>query len=123
MSIGQIVWSSDSKTIYFDSGNEVNNSIYSIDVESQEVTTLYEPHVNSSLVLATDNSKIYFKQQRNDLPYEIFSIGLDGENFSQITSVNKELLSEIEFGEFGTFWSEGAEGAQVQSDNCNAAIF
>ena len=115
MSIGQIVWASDSKTIYFDSGNEVNNTIYSIDVENQDVTTLYEPHVNSSLVLATDNSKIYFKQQRNDQPYEIFSIELDGENFSQITSVNKELLSEIEFGEFDTFWSEGAEGAQVQS--------
>lgn len=115
LSIGKIVWADDSKSIYFDSANKVYNSVYRIDIESKELGLIYEPHSNANITLSSDGSKLFFKQQRNNLPYEIFSIDTDGSNFQQITYVNKEVLSNIEFGEMETFWSEGAEGAQVQS--------
>ncbi|MCZ7601949.1 MAG: S9 family peptidase [Melioribacteraceae bacterium] len=115
ISFGQIVWSKDSKQIYFDASNEVNNSIYSIDIATGNVSSIYEKHVNSNLVLTNTGETIYFKQQRNNQPHEIFSINKDGSNLEKITSANAELLSQIEFGEFNTFWSEGAEGAKVQS--------
>jgi len=115
LSVGKIVWADDSKSIYFDSANKVYNSIYQIDIEAKELKLIYEPHSNSNITLSSSGSKLFFKQQRNNLPHEIFSIDTDGSNFKQITYVNKEVLSSIEFGEMGTFWSEGAEGAQVQS--------
>lgn len=115
MTIGQIVWADDSKLIYFDSQNEINSSLYQIDIETKELKVIYKPHVNSDLVLSPNGNKLYFKQQRTTLPYEIFSINTDGSGVEQLTFVNKELLSEIEFGQMETFWSEGAEGAKVQS--------
>lgn len=115
LSIGKIVWAKDSKSIYFDSANKVYNSIYRIDIEEKELELVYEPHSNANITLSHNVSKLFFKQQRNNLPHEIFSIDTDGSNFQQITYVNKEVLSNIEFGEMGTFWSEGAEGVQVQS--------
>lgn len=115
LSIGKIVWANDSKSIYFDSANKVYNSIYRIDIETKELELINESHSNSSITLSYNGSKLFFKQQRNNLPYEIFSTDADGSNFQQITYVNNEVLSYIEFGEMETFWSEGAEGAQVQS--------
>lgn len=115
LSIGKIVWADDSKSVYFDSANKVYNSVYRIDIESKELELIYEPHSNSNITLSSNGSKLFFKQQRNNLPYEIFSIGTGGSNFQQISYVNNEVLSNLEFGEMETFWSEGAEGAQVQS--------
>jgi dipeptidyl aminopeptidase/acylaminoacyl peptidase len=115
ISIGDIVWANDSKSIYFDSGNQINVSLYNIDIETGENNLIYEPHVNAGLTLSPDGSKLFFKQQRTTLPYEIFSISTDGSDLKQLTYVNNELLSKIEFGEMSTFWSKGAEGADVQS--------
>jgi len=115
LSIGKIVWTDDSKSIYFDSANKVYNSIYRIDIEAKKLELIYEPHINSSITLSSNGSKLFFKQQRNNLPYEIFSTDTDGSNFQQITYVNNEVLSNLEFGEMETFWSEGAEATQVQS--------
>ncbi len=115
MSIGDIVWANDSKSIYFDSGNKINVSLYNINIESGKNNLIYEPHVNAGLTLSPDGSKLFFKQQRTTLPYEIFSISTDGSDLKQLTYVNNELLSKIEFGEMSTFWSKGAEGADVQS--------
>ncbi|KUG25094.1 alanyl dipeptidyl peptidase [hydrocarbon metagenome] len=115
LSIGKIVWADDSKSVYFDSANKVYNSVYRIDIESKELELIYEPHSNSNITLSSNGSKLFFKQQRNNLPYEIFSIGTGGSNFQQISYVNNEVLSNLEFGEMETFWSEGAEGVQVQS--------
>jgi len=115
MSIGDIVWSNDSKYVYFDSANEIYVSLYSIDIETGECNLVYEPHVNSGLTLSSDESKLFFKQQRTNLPYEIFSVNIDGSDVKQLTHLNKEILSKIEFGNMDTFWSDGAEGAKVQS--------
>ena len=114
-SIGQMVWSPDSKEIYFTSANEIYNSIYKINVETGKVNMILKEHVNGSLVLSPDGKTIYFKQQRSKLPYEIFSINSDGSNVKQITHLNSELLSKIEMISIETFWSKGAGGKEVQS--------
>jgi len=115
LSVGKIVWANDSKSIFFDAANTIYNSIYRIGIASKELKLVYEPHSNANISLSHNGSKLFFKQQRNNLPHEIFSNDTDGNNIQQITFVNKEVLSSLEFGEMETFWSEGAEGAQVQS--------
>lgn len=115
ISIGEVVWSKDSKTIFYNAANEIYESIYSIDISTGKNEIVLEERVNSSLQLSSDGNKIFFKQERNNLPHEIFSINTDGTGLKQITFVNKELLSKIEMNDIETFWSEGAEGAKVQS--------
>jgi dipeptidyl aminopeptidase/acylaminoacyl peptidase len=59
--------------------------------------------------------KIYFKNQSSTLPYELFEMENDGGSLKQLTYLNKELLANIEMNDIETFWSNGAEGAKVQS--------
>ncbi len=110
-----IVWSPDSKYIYFTAANKIYNSIFKVNVETKKFSTVLETRVNTGLTLSHDGKKLFFKQQRSTQPYEIFSISANGKNLKQITSVNAALLGKIEMNEIETFWSKGANGTPVQS--------
>jgi len=115
VSVGQLIWSADSKYIYFTAANGIYNSIYRMEVETNETELILKERVNSNLLMSADGEKIYFKQQRSNQPYEIFSMKADGSELTQVTSVNKELLANIEMNEIETFTCEGANGTPVQS--------
>lgn len=114
-SVGDLVWSPDSKEIYFDCANEIYNSVYKIDIVSGKITMLLKEHINDGLTISPDGKTLYFRQQRSTLPYEIFAMNNDGSNAHQLTFMNKDLLSKLEMNPAETFWSPGAAGAKVQS--------
>ncbi len=114
-SVGKIVWSPGSKSIYFDAGKEENVSLFKVDISNPKVELIYKDHKNSSLLVSADGKKLFFKQQRTHLPDEIFCTDSDGKNLKQITSINKELLDKIEMTEMETFWCKGADGKKIQS--------
>jgi dipeptidyl aminopeptidase/acylaminoacyl peptidase len=115
LTAGQIVWSPDSKYIFFEAPCQLNNSIYRINILNGDNILFLKEHVNNTLVLSKDGQTLYFKQQRSSLPFEIFKLDATSGGTEQLTYVNKELLSQITFNEIESFWSEGAEGAKVQS--------
>ena len=115
MSADELVWSKDSKIIYFTGANKIYNSIYRVDVDLKIISTLVESVVASSLELSSDGKTLYFMNQRSTLPHEIFAVNTDKTNFRKITNINGELLSKLQMNEIETFWCEGAEGTKVQS--------
>ncbi len=115
LTAGEIIWSPDSKFIYFDAPNEVNNSIYKINVATAKHEIIVKENGNTGLAISPDGQTLYFKKQKSTMPYEIFSASTNGGEAKQITSVNKDLLSELEMNPIEIFWSEGAKGAKVQS--------
>lgn len=115
ISVGQYIWSPNSETIYFTAANEINTSIYKIDIESEELEVVQEKRANSDITLSPNGEKLYFKQQRSSQPYEIFSKNVDGTGLKQLTHLNKKLLSSIEMNELESFWSFGADSTLIES--------
>ncbi len=116
LSVGEFIWSNDSKTIYFIAETEIYNSIYKIDVSSSEIKLVLKKNVNSHIQLSKDNKTLFFLKQKSTQPDEIFSLGTERKNSpKQITSLNKDILAKIEFEPLETFWCEGANGDSVQS--------
>lgn len=113
ISFGQTVWSDDSKSIYYTAANEIYNSIYKIDVETKENSLLIKEVDVRSLNIIKD--KLVFKNQKSTLPFEVFTSNTDGSEMEQITFMNKKLLANLEMNSIETFWSDGADGAKVQS--------
>jgi dipeptidyl aminopeptidase/acylaminoacyl peptidase len=113
MSAGEIIWSRNSDAIFFTSANEIFNSIYRIDIASGNLSEVVKETYSTDIVLSSDGS-IYQKKQTTTLPYEIFVTNTDGST-QQITNVNGEILARLEMNPAETFWSDGAEGAKVQS--------
>lgn len=115
LSAGELIWSKDSKSIYFTSANKIYNSIFKIDLNTGLVSTIIEAVVASSIKISEDGKTLFFKNQKSTLPNEIFAINTDKTNFRQLTNVNKELLANLEMNDVETFWCDGAEGTKVQS--------
>lgn len=115
LSAAQLIWSADSKNIYFTAENEVWSSVYNLEAASGNISMLLKEHVNSDIALSSDGKKIFFKQMRTNLPHEIFAMQNNGSGVKQLSSVNGALLSELEMNAIETFWAEGAGGTKVQS--------
>ena len=116
LSVSEIIWSNDSETIYFTAANEIYNSIYKVNIENPDTELFYKENINTKIKLSPDGKTLFFLKQRSNLPDEIFSISTDGKNtLKQITFLNKDVLSKLEFNPVETYWSEGAEGDMVQS--------
>lgn len=115
MSAAEIIWSPDSKNIYFTSANKVNQSVYSIDIATNKLTEVLANRINSGIAVRPDGKKLVFMQQRATFPNEIFSVDSNGKNLTQLTSVNKDLLERFSLNEIETFWSKGEDGTPVQS--------
>jgi dipeptidyl aminopeptidase/acylaminoacyl peptidase len=115
ISIGEFVWSGDSKYIYYIAANEIYESIYKIEIETGKNSLLNKEVTAAGLTIDANNDLLYFKNQRSTFPYEIFKMNTDGSNLQQVTFLNKDRLANIEMNEVETFWSSGAEGAEVQS--------
>lgn len=116
ISVDDFIWSPDSKQIYFNADNEIYKSIYKLDVESGNVSLFHKENYNTGISISKDGSTVYFLKQRSNMPAEIYSLSTDGKNtLNQITQVNKDILAKLETNSVETFWSDGAEGAKVQS--------
>lgn len=114
-SAGEMIWSNDSKAIYFTAANRVYNSIFKIDIETQLLSAIVENVTASSIKLSKDGSTLFFKNQKSTMPNEIFSIKTTKTDFKKITDVNGKLLAQLEMNDVETFWATGAEETQVQS--------
>lgn len=115
ISFGQLVWDHKSETIFFNSANEIYNSIYKFDIASKEVKMLKKEVVSGSMHLCSQSKYIFFANQKSTMPTEIFSMSAEGGKLNQLTFTNKERLANIKMNPLSTFWSEGANGAKVQS--------
>lgn len=114
-SVSEIVWSPDSRFIYFNASDEVSRTIFKLDLTARMPEAILKVGVNVNLNISPDGKTLYFRHQSATLPYEIFAVDRDGSNLKQITFMNKENLANLEMNPIETFWSEGAEGAKVQS--------
>ncbi|MDP4116927.1 MAG: S9 family peptidase [Bacteroidota bacterium] len=115
LSVGEIIWANDSRSIYFISETEIYNPVYKIDINSGKIEKVYSEQNNSQIKLSADGTVLYFLQQRANLPFEIFSYNLKEKKLNQVTQINAKLLAELEMNPAETFWSTGADGAKVQS--------
>ncbi len=114
-SIGEFIWSPNSKTIYFVSANEIYESIYKLDISTKNISIILKEGSNKNLKVSSDGKTIFFKRQKSTQPFEIFSMNTDGKNLKQITHLNSELLSQIEMNPLDTIWTKGAGDYRVQS--------
>ena len=116
LSVDDFIWSPNSQHIYFNADNEIYKSIYRLDIESGDIDLFHKENYNTSVSISQDGSTLYFLKQRSNMPAELYSLSTDGKNtLRQVTSVNKDVLANLETNSIETFWSDGAAGAKVQS--------
>ncbi len=115
LSAENLVWSPDSKTVYFIASFEVYNQVYGVDVASKKLSTLIKGHNIADLNLAANGTKFFFRKQASTMPFEVFSANLDGSGLMRITYVNQKITNQLWMNDIETFTVKGAGGTPVQS--------
>jgi dipeptidyl aminopeptidase/acylaminoacyl peptidase len=113
-SVNDVVWSPDSKSLFFNADDKGNVSIFKVTIPDNKITTIIDKGFNTSLQLTPDSKTIVITKESIKTPTEIFRIDTDGKNLKQITFINTEKVSQLEMNSLENFWFYGAEGTHVQ---------
>lgn len=113
LSVDEILWAEDSKSIYFTAEQEIHKTVFNVKAGGGEISPVIKGHNLDNLAIA--NGRFYFRKQATNLPFEIFTTDMKGGDAKQLTFVNKKKLDRILMNPVETFWSKGADGTPVQS--------
>jgi dipeptidyl aminopeptidase/acylaminoacyl peptidase len=96
-----ICFSADGKRIYATAGNVGQRSLFSIDLNSQAVSTLVRDGSVHAIGVAGD--RIVYSLSNMHSPAELYSIGADGRDPMPITRMNAEKVAAARMGEYEQF--------------------
>jgi dipeptidyl aminopeptidase/acylaminoacyl peptidase len=113
-SINDVVWSPDSKLLFFNADDKGNVSIFGVTIADRKITAILDKGFNTSLQLTPDGKTMVITKESIKMPTELFRIDTDGKNLKQITFINSEKVSQLEMNSLENFWFYGAEGTRVQ---------
>jgi dipeptidyl aminopeptidase/acylaminoacyl peptidase len=113
LSCQQWFWSEDIKTIYFLAEDRAMKSIFSIPAKGGNHKELFRGGTNNNASIA-GKDRLVFLHQSLDGPNEIYSLNLKKSEAKNLSKVNQELLSAVEFGNKEDVLYKGADGADVQ---------
>jgi dipeptidyl aminopeptidase/acylaminoacyl peptidase len=114
-SVDEIVWSPDSKHIYFTALNEAEQPVY--DVAAAPGSTprqIVKDSFNESISLSADGNSFAFLRSALIAPTEVFTSRSDGSAARQLSQHNAARLASIDLNPPESFWYEGAGGTRIQ---------
>ncbi|HEY6945774.1 MAG TPA: S9 family peptidase [Candidatus Acidoferrum sp.] len=115
-SADELVWSADSKTIYFTAENETQKPVYTMAARpGAEPKKILADTYNSAISFSRDGKTLAFERTSLTMPAEVFVAASDGSNPRQLTHHNDSILAALEMNPPETFWFGGAEGTKVQA--------
>jgi len=104
-SVGGIVWSADSKTIYTHADNVGQHSIFALDVATGKARTVVKDGSVSAVALA--GPRLLFGMHHLKSPVELYTALPTGAEVRQITGINTEKLKQTRMGEPEQFSFKG----------------
>jgi len=113
-SVDALAWAPDSRALYFTAGDEAYMSIFRVTLDGV-VARIIDKTWNGDVQVSPDGRTLVFLRQSMSSPAEIYRADADGRNVAALTAVNREVLSEIDFGAPESIVYQGSGGTPVQA--------
>jgi dipeptidyl aminopeptidase/acylaminoacyl peptidase len=113
-SVDEIVWSADSKRIYFTAENEGEKPLYEIAATAGSAPReILKETFNETLSVSADGGVFAFLRSSLTMPAEIFASHSDGSGAEQLSHHNAARLTPLDMNPPESFWFEGAGGTRI----------
>jgi dipeptidyl aminopeptidase/acylaminoacyl peptidase len=112
-SLNDVVWSPDSKHLYFNADDKGNESLFRMTVVSQKIELIAGTGYTHSIRVLPDGKSIVAAREMINHPVELYRIDADMKILTKLTGVNDERLSGIAMNPKEDFWFKGAGGTQI----------
>jgi dipeptidyl aminopeptidase/acylaminoacyl peptidase len=113
ISVNTLFWSEDNTSLYITYQEHGRISLGRIRLKNKKFEKILPGHYISSPCLSPDGKKLVFLKQALHHPTDVFTLDLKTKKMTQLTDMNKNLLSKLEMNPAEEFWFEGAEGKKV----------
>jgi dipeptidyl aminopeptidase/acylaminoacyl peptidase len=115
--VAQILWNTDSKSLYFTCKEEGYSSVYHVDLKGKFERITKEGY-NLDIQLTPKGDTLVFRRGFNHLPYDVYALKLKKKKgkpypIKQLTHANREFVAAYELPELEEFWFQGADGDKV----------
>jgi dipeptidyl aminopeptidase/acylaminoacyl peptidase len=116
-SIDSYVWAPDSRSLFVTFEDRGEKPLARIDIATLKVTPLVTSGTVGDAGVSRDGSFLVFGKMDLSHPVDAFRLNLTGSagTPTSLTSMNADVLKEIEFGEVSSFTFPGSNGDTVQS--------
>jgi dipeptidyl aminopeptidase/acylaminoacyl peptidase len=111
--VESFTFSSDSRKIYFVSGERGFQPVYSISVSTGEMTKVIPEGFNDDVQVSKDGHTLVFTRSSSVMPTEIFRANADGSGVAQVTRTNEAFLSGFKLRPQEPVSWTGAGGTKV----------
>jgi dipeptidyl aminopeptidase/acylaminoacyl peptidase len=113
-SAANLVWSADSKNIYFTAEDETLQPVYVMSEKpGAEPKKLIAGTFNTSISLSADGKTLAFERTSLTMPAEVFAANADGTSIRQLSHHNDAALAQLDLSAAETFSFTGAEGVKI----------
>ncbi len=113
LSVGEIVWAPDSRSIFAQVEEQARDGIYRITVpEGQARKVLKEGH-NGSPRITPDGARLLTLRETSNRPDDLFVTDLTTGGSQRLTDINRDLLAQLEMNSVEEFWFTGALSQKV----------
>lgn len=109
-----LVFSEDSKSIYFTSNYHGLEDIYKLDIESGEFKKITEGR-NDYVSVMLGNDELIATRMSMSSPIEIFAVDEASGEATNISNVNTELLSKVNMGNIEERWLKASDGKDLHT--------
>ncbi len=113
-SFNEVIWSIDSKSLYCNSDDEGNETVFNLSIAEKKLTALKSDGFNTSLAISPDGKTLVILSERANKPTEIYRMDADGQNLRQLSFINAQRVAQLEMNPMENFWFDGAGGTKVE---------
>ncbi len=113
--VEQLSWDPSSRYVYFTAGNAGNTNLYRVTLESLEIEKVIDLQGKiTEYGVSSGGEKIIYVHTDTLHPAEVFLYNIADKSNTQLTFLNKNLLSTKSFQAAETFWYKSFDGTNVQ---------
>lgn len=105
-----LMWSPDSKTIYFTAEVKGNIPIYSVNLKKEVKELVGGPYWHENVRLSKDGKILTFTRREISYPNEVYTFSMKEKKVNRVTDVNNKFLSEVKLAKGEEVWFDGAAG-------------
>lgn len=110
--VDAFVWNSDNKTLFFVATVEAKTQLFSIAIDTKEVTRLTEGQ-HDYVSVALGGNGLIAKRQSMSRPAEIYTVNISNGEAQEISFENKHILDQLTMGNVEERWIATSDGKQM----------
>ncbi len=113
LSVGGIIWSRDSKYIYFSTLNRSWNTLFKVSLKKGKIKKIWDGAVRWDYNLFPDGRRLCYLEVAPDRSGEIFACDIKSGQEARLTYYTEALFEHIKLGVTDHFWFIGADGDSI----------